>query len=52
VVDADVLEEPDELEEPDDDGALDVLLPHAASSTAAAAAVADINAVCLTVYLH
>jgi hypothetical protein len=41
-----------ELDEPDD-GALDVLLPQAASRTlAAAAAAAAINAVCFTVFLH
>ncbi|HWG00333.1 MAG TPA: hypothetical protein VG164_00605 [Trebonia sp.] len=39
------LDEPDEL----DDGALDVLVPQAASSTLTAAAAAVINAVCFTV---
>jgi hypothetical protein len=42
------LPELDELD-PFADGALDVLLPHAASSTLAVAAAAVINAVCLTV---
>jgi hypothetical protein len=51
---AEALDVPVELAELDEldplaDGALDVLLPHAASSTLAAAAAAVIKAVCLTV---
>jgi hypothetical protein len=48
---AEALDVPVELDELDPfaDGALDVLLPHAASSTLAVAAAAVINAVCLTV---